>query len=377
MARQNISLGKLLGIEVRVSFSWFIIFGLVTVLLATSYFPEAYPKLPRNEYLILGLVTSFLFFASVLLHELSHSVVARLNHINIRSITLFIFGGIAHMDHDPNTPKAEFFMAAAGPLASVVLSVLFAGAYLAAKALSLGVIFTGPFLYLSIINIYLAIFNLVPGYPLDGGRVLRALLWAITNDVRKATRIASWFGQAFAFMLIFGGLFMVFVNQTYWVNGLWFIFIGIFLQQIAAAGYEEVVMHLTLSGVKVSDIMTRDVVTVEATTMLNDLVNDYFMRYKHNKFPVVEDGSVIGVVALRDVQEAPRDAWETTRTRAVTPSNDERTEVPPEMTAEEAIARMTEIRSGYLLVMNGAEIKGILTMKDLSGAIQMRRNLGV
>lgn len=366
-----------MGIEIRVSFSWFVIFGLVTVLLATAYFPEAYPKLPHNQYLILGFITSFLFFASVLLHELSHSVVARFNHINIRSITLFIFGGIAQMDEGPTTPKAEFLMAVAGPMASVALSGLFAGAYLAADTLNLGVIATGPLLYLSVINLYLAAFNLVPGYPLDGGRVLRATLWAITKDIRKATRIASLMGQAFAFLLIFGGLYMIFIEQAYWVNGLWFIFIGIFLQQVAAAGYEEVVMHLTLSGVKVKDIMTPDVVTVEATTMADDLVNDYFMRYKHSKFPVVEEGAVIGVVNLHSVQDAPREEWGRTRTRAITPPYDKRAEVPPDMTAEEAITRMTDIRTGYLLVMEGADIKGILTMRDLAGAIKMRRNLGV
>ncbi len=366
-----------MGIEIKVSFSWFVIFGLVTVLLATAYFPQAYPNLSRNEYLILGIVTSFLFFASVLLHELSHSVIAKLNHINIRSITLFIFGGVAHMDEDPSTPAAEFLMALAGPFASIALSVVFAGAYLLAGTLKLGVLVTGPLLYLSVINIYLAIFNLIPGYPLDGGRVLRAILWAITKNVRRATRIASLMGQGFAMLLIFSGLYMIFIERAFWVNGLWFIFIGIFLQQVAAAGYEEVVMHLTLSGVKVKDIMTPEVVTVEATTMVNDLVNDYFMRYKHSKFPVVEDGALIGVVTLQNIQSAPREQWERTRTRAVTPSFDKRAEVPQDMTAEEAIARMTEIHLGYLLVMEDGGIKGILTMRDLAGAIQMRRNLGV
>lgn len=376
MARQNIRLGRLLGIEIRVSFSWFVIFGLVTVLLATAYFPEAYPKLPKNDYLILGIVTSLLFFASVLLHELSHSVVARLNHVNIRSITLFIFGGVANMDEDPKTPGAEFLMAIAGPLASFVLSGLFAGAYQGATALKLGVMFTGPFLYLAIINLYLGLFNLVPGFPLDGGRVLRAIIWAAIKDVRKATRVASIFGQAFAFLLIFSGLYLIFIARAYWVNGLWFVFIGIFLQQVAAAGYEEVVIHLTLAGVKVRDIMTPDVVTVEAVTMIDELVNDYFMKYKHSKFPVVEDGSIVGVVTLPNVQTAPRDDWPMTRTRVITPPYDARVEVSPDMTAEAAITRMTELRSGYLIVKEEGKLAGILTMKDLAGAIQMRRNLG-
>lgn len=376
MARQNITLGKILGIEINVSFSWFVIFGLVTVLLATAYFPEAYPKLPRYEYLALGLVTSILFFASVLLHEIMHSVVAKFNNINIQSVTLFIFGGVAHMDHDPDTPKAEFLMAIAGPLTSFALSGAFTGLFVIASALKLGVAVTGPTLYLGIINLYLALFNLVPGFPLDGGRVFRAILWHFMKDVRKATRIASLMGQGFAVILIMTGLYMFFITKAYWLNGLWFIFIGIFLQQVAAAGYEEVILHWTLNGVKVRDVMTRDVITVDATVMLNELVNDFFMRYKHSRFPVVEDGRVIGIVMLDYVKDIPRDKWESTRTRAVTPPLDEKESISPESTAEEAIAKMTSLRRGHLIVMDEGTLVGMLTMNDLAGAIQVRRTLG-
>jgi Zn-dependent protease len=376
MARQNVTLGKVFGIEINVSFSWFVIFGLVTVLLATAYYPETYPKLPRYEYLALGLVTSILFFASVLLHELMHSVVAKFNHINIKSITLFIFGGVAHMDHDPETPRAEFFMAVAGPLTSFLLSAFFTGVFILATSLNLGVAITGPTLYLGLINLYLAVFNLVPGFPLDGGRVLRAFLWFLLKDVRKATRIASLMGQGFAILLISAGLYMFFIARSFWLNGLWFIFIGIFLQQVAAAGYEEVILHWTLNGVKVRDIMTPGVVTVDATTMLTDLVNDFFMRYKHSRFPVVEDGRVIGIVTLDNVKDVPREKWEVTRTRAITPLLNENESVSPDATAEEAIAQMTELRRGHLVVMDKDVLSGILTMNDLAGAIQVRRSLG-
>ncbi len=376
MARQNISLGKVLGIEIKVSFSWFVIFGLVTVLLATAYFPQNYPRLPRYEYLALGLITSFLFFASVLFHEMTHSVIARFNNIPIRSITLFIFGGVAHMDHDADNPKAELLMAAAGPLASIFLSIAFAGIYLTAQSFHFGVVIVGPALYLAVINLYLALFNLVPGFPLDGGRVLRAILWWTLKDVRKATRIASWAGQAFAFLLILSGLYMLFAGRGLWLNGIWFVFIGVFLQQVAAAGYEEVVLHSALAGVKVKDIMTTAVKSVEATTMLSELVNDYFMRYKHSRFPVVEDGKTIGVVTLNDVKDTAREKWPLTRTRAITwPLTEEET-ISPDLTAEEAIGRLAASGRGHLVVLNGQELVGILTMNDLVGTIKVRQNLG-
>lgn len=377
MARQDIRIGKIFGIEIGVSFSWFVIFGLVTVLLATAYFPQNYPKLPRYEYLLLGLITSLLFFASVLTHELMHSVVAKFNDIPIRSITLFIFGGVAHMDRDAETPKAEFFMAAAGPVTSLVLSFLFGMIYAASVALHLPVVIAGPALYLAIINLYLALFNLVPGFPLDGGRVLRAILWWATGDVRRATRIASRFGQAFAAFLIIVGIMLVFASKTLWLDGIWFVFIGFFLWQVAAAGYEEVVLHNVLNGVTVADVMTRDVIAVDATVMLDELVNEYFMRYKHSRFPIAEDGRTIGVVTLDDVKDVPREKWAQTRTRAITPPLAEEEAVTSVTPAEESLGRMMAARRGHLVVIDDGGLVGILTMNDLATAVRMRRGLGV
>lgn len=376
MARQNIRLGNVLGIEIGISFSWFVIFGLVTVLLAVAYFPQNYPNEPRYLYLVLGLITSVLFFGSVLLHEITHAVVARLNNIPIRSITLFIFGGVAQMDRDADNPAAEFLMAAAGPVASVALAALFAGVYAAANALGLGILVAGPALYLAFINFYLALFNLVPGFPLDGGRILRAILWYVTGDVRKSTRIASTFGQGFAVVLILTGLFMFLFTKSLWFNGIWFIFLGIFLWQVASAGYEDVVMHRALDGVKVRDIMTTDTVTVPAATMVEDLVNDYFMRHKHSRFPVVDDELIIGVVTLDDVKGTPREAWARTRTRAVTPPLGENEIVSPEATAEEAIPKIQGAGRGHLVVMEDGNLVGIVTMNDLVNAIKLRQNLG-
>lgn len=376
MARQDIRLGKIFGIEIGVSISWFVIFGLVTVLLATAYFPENYPNLPRYEYLALGLITSALFFASVLLHELMHSVVARKTGISIRKITLFIFGGVAHMDRDAEKPSAEFMMAIAGPLTSFVLSGLFGMLYAAALFLKLNVIITGPALYLAVINLYLAIFNMVPGFPLDGGRVLRSIIWGITKDVRKATRIASWAGQGFALFLIGAGILTFFAGQDLWLNGLWLIMIGMFLWQVAAAGYEQVVLHSVLAGVTAADVMSKPVVSVDAITMVDDLVNDYFMKYKHSRFPVTDEDQLVGVVTLHDVRVAPRENWSITRTRAVTPPLQEDETISPEVPAETALAKLVSSRRGHLVVMNDGAVAGILTINDLMSAIRLRQGLG-
>lgn len=376
MARQDISLGKVFGIRIGVSFSWFVIFGLVTILLSTAYFPENYPNLPRYAYLALGLVTSLLFFASVLLHELSHAVIARLNKIKISSITLFIFGGVAQMEKDAESPKAEFFMAVAGPFMSFFLAAFFGAAYILAHYLGLSSVILAPALYLCFINLYLGLFNLAPGFPLDGGRVLRAVLWHLTGDIRKATHVVSWIGQAFAAILVAGGVAMFISDKTLWLNGVWLIFIGIFLWQVAAAGYEQVVLHNALSGLQVKDIMAGDVVTVEATTMLDALVNDYFMKYKHARFPVVEDGKTIGIITLNDVKETPREAWQITRARAVTrPLADEEI-VSADTTAEEVIGKVAASRRGHLLILENGLPVGILTMRDVMDAIRLKEGLG-
>jgi Zn-dependent protease/CBS domain-containing protein len=377
MARQDFRIGKMFGVEIGVSLSWFVIYALVTVLLATAYFPTNYKGLPRYEYLALGLITSTLFFASVLFHELMHSVVARARGISIRKITLFIFGGVAQMDHDAENPLSEFLMAIAGPAASLVLAALFGTIFAVSTALGLPVLVTGPAFYLAFINFYLAVFNLVPGFPLDGGRVLRSIIWGVTKDIAKATRIASWAGQAFALVLIGTGILMFLAGQNLWLNGVWFVLIGMFLWQVAAAGYEQVVLQKALTGVTVADVMTKDVIKVGSTVMVDELVNEYFMKFKHSRFPVLEDEKVIGVVTLHDVRDRDRQTWEITRTRAITPPLASEETVEPDLPAESAIGKIGAAGRGHLLVMKGDKMVGIVTINDLIGAIELRKKLGV
>lgn len=375
MISQNIRLGKIMGIEVGVNYSWFIVFALVTIILATAYFPQAYPNLGEVTYFTLGIVTSLLFFFSVLFHEMAHSLVAKSEGIPIKSITLFVFGGVSTITKEPERPADEFKMAVAGPLSSFVLGGAFYVIYLISQALGLGVLVSAPAFYLALINVILGVFNLVPGFPLDGGRVFRSIVWSLVHDLRRATRAASVVGQAFAFILIFGGLVFIFLAGNL-VTGVWFIFIGWFLHQAAVASYEQVVVRGTLQGVRVGDFMTRDVKTVDASLTLTDLVNENFMRYKHGRFPVIDDGRLLGVVSLHEVRDVPREKWSTTAVREVTPPLSPGHTVSPADSAEEAMARMADKGIGHLVVMEDGHLIGIVTKSDLMAVIQTRRGLG-
>ncbi|MFZ3063200.1 MAG: site-2 protease family protein [Actinomycetota bacterium] len=377
MIPQSIRLGKIMGIEVGVNYSWFIVFGLVTVLLAAFYFPFQYKNLSELTYLFLGVVTSLFFFGSVLLHELTHSLVARTRGIPIKSITLFIFGGVANMTKEPERPRDEFLMAVAGPGMSIALAVVFGVIWLLSETLGLGVLVSAPARYLAFINFILGIFNLVPGFPLDGGRVLRSFLWYVMEDLTKATRIVSWFGQGFAFLLIFIGFYLIFIARGFWLNGIWLIFIGWFLQQAAAASYEQVLLRGTLMGVKVADIMTRDVKTVDGSLNLTELVNDYFMRYKHGRFPVMSDDQLIGTITLHEVRDVPRDQWSEIAVKDVTPALSPKEIIVSGEVAENALAKMAEGNLGHLLVIDDGQLIGIVTKSDVLGVVQVKRGLGV
>lgn len=365
-----------MGIEIGVNYSWFIVFGLVTILLATAYFPTAYPKLGQLTYLVLGIITSLLFFSSVLFHELSHSLVAKTRGLPIKSITLFVFGGVAQMTKEPDNPAVEFQMAVAGPLSSFVLAALFGVIWFVSETLGLGVLVSAPAYYLGIINLILGVFNLVPGFPLDGGRVLRSFLWYVLDDLRRATHIVSWMGQMFAFFLIFGGFYLLFFTRVL-LNGIWFIFLGWFLHQAATASYEQVVVRGTLQGVRVADIMTSEVRTVDGSINLVELVNEYFMRYKHGRFPVFDNGKLFGIVTLHEVRDVPREKWSETKVKEITPPLSSKHTISSGETAEEAMIRMGEENVGHLLVIGDGELVGIVTKSDLIGVIQMRRGLGV
>jgi Zn-dependent protease/predicted transcriptional regulator len=293
---------RLAGIDVSIHPSWFVIFGILLWSFSWGFFPLMYPGLTTMEYLGLGLVTSLLFFASVLLHELSHSVVAVRDGVEVHGITLFIFGGVTHMAHDVRTPGSELRIAAAGPLASFMLAAMFAG------GASLwddpwGSPWGGMTVHLSLLNLSLAVFNLLPGFPLDGGRLLRALLWASGGHRLRATMTASWWGRGLGWLLVAVGALLSIRGGS--LQGIWLVLIGLYLDRMAAAEWRSARVGSRLAGLRVETVMTPQAVTIPAGTPAQDALADWFMRHGYSGFPVVRGDDVVGVISLPQVEACP------------------------------------------------------------------------
>jgi len=361
-------------IPIEVHPSWFITFVLVTLTLAVGLFPVDRPGLPAAAYWAMGVGASILFFLSVLIHELAHSLVALGHGIPIRRITLFIFGGLAQIGGEPDRPRAEFRVAIAGPLTSLGLAGVFwilRQLFGLAGADSL-VVLTG---YLARINLVLAAFNMTPAFPLDGGRVLRAVLWGWTGSLERATAIAAAIGQGFAVFLIGWGILGVLTGQL--IQGLWLTFIGWFLQQASQAGSAQATLRRALAGIPVSRLMSSPVQVVPADLPVRRLVEDYFYRYRYTAFPVVENGTVVGIVSLRQVREAGPERWDDVCVGDIAVALDPGDLIDPQMDAADALMRMAERGTGRLLVMDGGQLVGLVSHTDILRLIRIQQELRV
>lgn len=373
MFKKGFHLFRLWGIPVELNISWLLIFALVTWSFATGYIPENYPgifSIPLTW--ILSFITAILLFLSVLLHEFSHSLVAVRNGLPIRKITLFMFGGVAQMSREVDSPSLELKMAAAGPLFTLVLaSVLHALAFLVTSI---------PFLYvlmrtLANINLGVFIFNMIPGFPLDGGRILRAIIWARKKDLRRATLIASRIGRGFAYTLIALGT-LGFVAYGSMIGGLWMVFIGLFLRKAAIDSYRTVAYREVLGDIRIGDIMRREAITVEGSLDLMTLVNDYFLKYHFGAFPVLRDGKLSGMVFLDDVRSVPRERWVDVSVEEIARKD----AVSYSVREDEAAGRLFHliIQKGYSLVpvsSSEGEIVGMVTRRDFSEVIKVMTSL--
>jgi Zn-dependent protease len=357
-------IGAIMGIPIRVHFSWLIIFGLLTWLLSSRYFPQVTPDLPFVSYWLNGVLAALLLFASVAFHELSHSYVARKYKLTIESITLFIFGGVAQLKGDPPHPRAEFWIAIAGPFSSFLLAAFFFALTMAtaggAKAL---------FAYLAQINLMLAVFNLIPGFPMDGGRVLRSVFWGRKKDYFYATHKASGIGRGIALFFIFFGLFSIFTGGP---GGLWLMLVGWFLYSAAQASYQQASLQETLSGVKVEDIMVREMKTMEPSIPIEKAVDDYFLRTGYGGFPVVDDGRFLGILTLREVKDVPREDWGRVKVSEVFVLHDKRWEVSPETDAMKALELMIKEDKGRIVVTKGDKIIGLITRNGIARYVQIK-----
>ena len=343
---------RLLGIPISLDASWLIILALLTWTLI-NLFREEVSDLPDAAYWAIGLGTALAFFASIVLHELGHALVARAVGIRIRGITLFLFGGVAEMEDEPPSAGKEFLMAAAGPAVSVVLAALF---WLFAT-LAEAPWFVVPLKYLAGINLVVLVFNLVPAFPLDGGRVLRSALWGATGNLRRATYWAALSGQAFAWLLIGLGVLHFFAGNVF--HGVWLGLIGLFLHGAARGGYQQVLVKQALRGEQVSRFMNREPIVVAPELDLRSWVEDYVYRYHRKLFPVASNGRLEGVIGTRALARYPREEWAKHTVAEAMRQDMDALSIPPDADALQALEKMQRTGSSRLLVLDGGRLVGI------------------
>ena len=372
MFGKRITLFKLLGFEVHIDPSWLIIALLVVWSLTKGWFPANYRDLAPATYLWMGLCGAAGLFFSIVFHELCHSLVARRFGLPMKGITLFIFGGVAEMSDEPSSAKAEFLMAIAGPLSSVLLGLmLYVVTALGGELLSLPVI--GVIEYLAAINLFLAAFNLLPAFPLDGGRVLRAALWQWKKNLRWATRVASRIGTGFGIFLILVGIFYVVMGSL--INGIWLFMIGMFLRNAAQMSYQQVLIRKALEGETVQHFMKKDPVTAPSSVSIKELVENYIYNYHYKMYPVVEGGELIGCITSRQVKDIPRDQWTSRTVGNVAIRCSPENTIDPSADALKALSVMSRTGNSRLMVVDDGRLVGIITLKDIMGFISIRLEL--
>jgi Zn-dependent protease/CBS domain-containing protein len=373
MFGRPITLFKMLGFSVRVDVSWILIAILVTWSLAAGFFPMKFPGLGSVTYWIMGAAGMVGLFMSIIFHELCHSLVARQYGLPMKGITLFLFGGVAEMTDEPPSAKAEFLMAIAGPASSVLVAIVCYIAYQAGKHLGWGVPVNATLGYLSFINLILVAFNLLPGFPLDGGRVLRSILWYFKDNIRWATRVAAGIGSGFGILLIVLGVF-TFISGAI-IQGMWYFLIGLFLKNAANASYQQIVVREALGSEPVSRFMKRDVITVSPDATIEDLVDHYIYRYHFKLYPIVTDGHLAGCVSIPLIKNIPRTEWTSRRVRDIAGQCGDVNVIRPDDTAMSALAKMNQFQVTRLLVIDGDRLVGIITLKDMLSFLSMKTEL--
>lgn len=362
MFGKSYRLFKLLGFEVSIDLSWLVIAVLITWSLASGLFPYYYKNLSTTTYWWMGILGAVGLFLSIILHELSHSIIARKHGIPMRGITLFIFGGVAQMSDEPPSAKSEFRMAIAGPIASIIIGVVLYGIDLVTEGIA-SIPFHGIIRYLAFINLILAAFNLVPAFPLDGGRVLRSALWGWKKNLNWATRIASKIGTGFGFLLIALGV-ISFINGSF-IGGAWWFMIGLFLHKASQMSYQQLLMRRMLEGETVEHFMKKDPVTVAPSTTVNEVIENYFYRYHFKMFPVVDDSELLGCVTINQIKHvAPGERKNLTVKDILSKCTDENT-ISAHSDAVKALSKMNRTQSSRLMVKDNGHLEGIVALKDM------------
>jgi Zn-dependent protease len=373
MLGKHITLFKLLGFPIRIDVSWVVIAALVTWSWATGVFPEQYEGLSERTYWLMGAGGAIGFFASILFHELSHSIVARMLGLKMNGITLFIFGGVAEMDDEPASAKVEFLMAVAGPISSIILGFLLTALYIVGFRMQWPVPINGVVGYLGAMNIFLAIFNLVPAFPLDGGRILRAGLWSWRKNIRSATRTASRIGSGFGLALIFTGLY--FILFEYQLGGMWLCLIGMFLRFAAGRSYQQLLTRTALQGEPIGRFMEPEPIAVPPSMPIEDFVENYIYRYHFKMFPVVEDGRLVGCITMQKLKDIPRNDWSGLTVGDVSVQCTGENTISPYEDSLRALSKMNRSRVSRLMVVEGDRLVGIVSLKDMLKFLSLKVEL--
>ena len=370
----SVRLGKIMGIPIRIHYTLWFVFILIAWSLAYGYMPAQYPGLGVMTYWAIGIVSAMILFASVLIHELSHSYIAKKNGLPIGRITLFFFGGVSEMTEEPKDAGLEVRMAAAGPLMSFLIAGVLGALWYLTGLVKAPVAVTATLGYGGLINAVLGIFNLLPAFPLDGGRVFRGSIWKHSKNLISATRTATRVSEGISLLMMLGGFVAIIVGD--FVDGIWIIFLGWFIRSGAETSLQQTLVGEALSGVTVGDIMTRDVLTVPGNITIDQLISEYFLVHRHGGYPVVEGKQVLGIVTMQCVRSVPKEKRQTTTVKDAMIPCEQVVTVKPSVSALDAMHMMARQNVGRLLVFDGPQMIGIVTRGDMMRTIRTRQELG-
>jgi Zn-dependent protease/CBS domain-containing protein len=369
----SLRLGKIAGIEISIHVSWLIIVVLLTWSLATGWFPAIYQGWSTLTYWLVSLLATLLLFASVLAHELAHSLVARSRGLPVKSITLLIFGGVSNIEQEPKSPGVEFQMAFVGPLTSLLLGGL---SYLLLLAIGGGTSPLSAILgYLAVANVLLGIFNLVPAFPLDGGRVLRSIVWKISGNVRTATRVATFAGQGIAYLLILAGFYLIFGGDI--LDGIWLGLIGWFLLSGAQSANSQAMLEAVFKGVTVSEVMNKSPNMVPANISLQKLVDELLLPYGWRSAFVMQGEFLAGLITLGDIRHIPRDEWAQTPVGLAMTPLERLHAVAPQQSLNEVLPLMVGQDVNQVPVVEDGRLVGVLSREDIMRFLEIKRGLGL
>ena len=373
MFGRPISLFKVFGFEIRIDMSWLFLVILITWSLAKGLFPEYYKGLPLDVYWWMGAIGAIGLFLSIVIHELTHSLVARHYGLSIKGITLFIFGGVAQMEDEPPNPRAEFMIAVVGPFASCFLGLIFFLLFNLGEKIGWPVSVKGVIDYLSWTNVILALFNLIPAFPLDGGRILRSVLWKWKKDIRWSTNISAQIGSGFGLLLIIMGVINIIRGN--FVGGLWWFLIGLFVRSAAQISYRQLLARNLFHTKKVKDLMVKNPVTVPRSISLEEFISDYVYKHHFQAYPVLSFGKLTGCVFVKQVASIPREEWTRYTVGAIASPCSEEITIGPEEDANKALEIMNRTGNSRLLVVDGDQLEGIISLKDMLALLSLKMEL--